>query len=232
MQNFVQFVSDSNYETFIARDPENYKVLLFTERKSTAPLFKALSKKYKGKLNFGEVRNNPESQVIKNYKIEKFPAIVVVLDAKSYEREIYEGEMNADRLSLFFSGFSYKKAKKVKALEWQELTHLSYKTGTCNKKGASNCFIVCSKGLTAALESLPQQLENDKVDFVYFSSESGCKEQLVGFEAAFLKPKFAKVYGIETSQLQDPTIVAAFVENIIGGGGSLSGKLADKELKF
>jgi hypothetical protein len=61
MQNFVQFVSDSNYESFISRDPENYKVLLFTERKSTAPLFKALSKKYKGKLNFGEVRNNQDS---------------------------------------------------------------------------------------------------------------------------------------------------------------------------
>lgn len=66
------------------------------------------------------------------------------MDAKSFEREVYEGEMNVDRLSLFLSGFSYKKAKKTKSLEWQELNHLAYKTGTCNKKAASNCFIVCS----------------------------------------------------------------------------------------
>jgi hypothetical protein len=170
--------------------------------------------------------------VIKNYKIEKFPAIVVVLDAKTYQREIYEGEMNADRLSLFFSGFSYKKAKKVKELEWQELSHLAYKMGTCNKKGASNCFIVCGKDLTTGLDSLPQRFENDKIDFVYLSSENGCKEQLAGFEAAFLKPKFAKVYGIDITKLHDLPAVAAFIENIIGGGGTLSGKLQDKELKF
>ncbi len=58
MQSFVSVVTSSNYEQFIQRDPTKYHVLLFTERKTTAPLFKALSKIYKDKLLFGEVRKS------------------------------------------------------------------------------------------------------------------------------------------------------------------------------
>ena len=58
MQNFVSIVTDENYESFIQREPSKYKVLLFTERKTTAPLLKALSKQYKDKLLFGEVRKS------------------------------------------------------------------------------------------------------------------------------------------------------------------------------
>ena len=44
MQSFVSIVTSDNYASFVAREPSRYKVLLFTERKSTAPIFKALSK--------------------------------------------------------------------------------------------------------------------------------------------------------------------------------------------
>ena len=44
MQNFVSVVNSDNYDDFMKRDPTKHKVLLFTERKTTAPLFKALSK--------------------------------------------------------------------------------------------------------------------------------------------------------------------------------------------
>jgi len=60
MQSFVNLVNDENYEKFIEREGENMKIILFTERKSTSPLMKSLSKKYKGKLVFGEVRKSSE----------------------------------------------------------------------------------------------------------------------------------------------------------------------------
>jgi hypothetical protein len=69
MQSFVSFVSDENYPKFTTKEPENHKVILFTERKSTSPLFKSLSKKYKGKLVFGEVRKSSESELIKKFNI-------------------------------------------------------------------------------------------------------------------------------------------------------------------
>lgn len=59
MQSFVDIVTDNNYETWINDKPDKHKVLLFTDRKTTAPLFKALSKTYKDKLMFGEVKKEP-----------------------------------------------------------------------------------------------------------------------------------------------------------------------------
>ncbi len=58
MQSFVSIVTSDNYEQFVSRDPSKYKVLLFTERKSTPPIYKALSKQYKDKLLLGEVRKS------------------------------------------------------------------------------------------------------------------------------------------------------------------------------
>lgn len=58
MQNFVSLVNKDNYEDFIKRDSSKNKILIFTERKTTAPLYKAMSKTYKEKLLFGEVRKS------------------------------------------------------------------------------------------------------------------------------------------------------------------------------
>lgn len=38
-------------------NPEKNKIILFTQKKSTPPLFRALSKEYNTKLVFGEIRN-------------------------------------------------------------------------------------------------------------------------------------------------------------------------------
>lgn len=56
MQNFVRTVNKDNYNSFIDEQPEKQKILYFTDRKTTAPLFKSLSKTYKDKLVFGEVK--------------------------------------------------------------------------------------------------------------------------------------------------------------------------------
>lgn len=54
MQNFVSVVTTENYDKFVERDRETkHKILLFTEKKSTPTIFKALSKKYLTRLTFG-----------------------------------------------------------------------------------------------------------------------------------------------------------------------------------
>jgi hypothetical protein len=62
----VSVVSAENYKSFIERDPTKYKILIFTERKTTAPLYKAISKQYKDKILFGEVRKS-EEELIKKF---------------------------------------------------------------------------------------------------------------------------------------------------------------------
>lgn len=121
MQNFVSLVTDDNYEKIMEREGSNMKILLFTERKSTSPLMKSLSKKYKGKLVFGEVRKSQESELAKKFKIKKFPTLIAVTDPQNYEFEAYDGEMKPDRLSLFLGKFAYEKQKKEKKAEWVQL---------------------------------------------------------------------------------------------------------------
>lgn len=58
MQSFVTLVTGDTYAQFVEREPSKFKVLLFTERKSTPPIYKALSKQYKDKLLLGEVRKS------------------------------------------------------------------------------------------------------------------------------------------------------------------------------
>lgn len=56
MMNFVRIVGPSNYESFVSDSASKNKILLFTDKKSTSPLFKSLSKTFKDQLAFGEVR--------------------------------------------------------------------------------------------------------------------------------------------------------------------------------
>ena len=56
MQSFVNVVTQNNYQSFIDQAPQKNKILLFTDKKVTPPLYKSLSKTYKEKLIFGEVR--------------------------------------------------------------------------------------------------------------------------------------------------------------------------------
>ena len=174
----MSIVNDDNYNNFIQREGDNYKILLFTERKSTAPLFKSLSKKYKGKLVFGEVRKSSESKLIEDYGIKKFPTMIVVQDPFSFEKDVYEDDMNADRLSLFLGKYAYKKKQDIKKIEWVQLNHKTHSAGLCAKKNAQNCFIVCSKNLAESkpLKDLPEIYKNDKIVFAYYSgaSESAC----------------------------------------------------------
>eukprot|EP00331_Platyophrya_macrostoma_P014985 CAMPEP_0176473180 /NCGR_PEP_ID=MMETSP0127-20121128/42156_1 /TAXON_ID=938130 /ORGANISM="Platyophrya macrostoma, Strain WH" /LENGTH=298 /DNA_ID=CAMNT_0017868133 /DNA_START=9 /DNA_END=901 /DNA_ORIENTATION=- len=72
MESFVRLVNDANYMTFATEDPEKNKVLLFTSRKSTPPVLKALSKEFKGRLIIGEVRQASKGLVDK-FQITKFP---------------------------------------------------------------------------------------------------------------------------------------------------------------
>lgn len=106
MQSFVSVVTTEIYNDFIQRDPSKYKVLLFTERKSTAPVYKALSKQFKDKLLFGEVRKT-ETELINEFGITKFPTLLVVTDPIEHEKDVYEEELRMDRLTKFLNKYSY-----------------------------------------------------------------------------------------------------------------------------
>ena len=84
MQSFVSTVSDENYGSFIERDrATKHKILLFTEKKATPTIYKALSKKYLDRLTFGEIKQSEES-LIKLFGITTFPTILALTDPENH----------------------------------------------------------------------------------------------------------------------------------------------------
>lgn len=144
MQDFVSVVTMSNYNDFFEREKEIQKVLVFTDKKSTPAVFKALSKQYKGKLSFGHVRDS-ESQLIKNYKVTKFPSVILVTNPYDNEGVVFPGEdYSMKAFQDFFRPYAYGEKKKAsKPTSMIELTETKMKQqGLCDEKDSNYCLIL------------------------------------------------------------------------------------------
>mmetsp|Transcript_780 Transcript_780/g.1389 ORF Transcript_780/g.1389 Transcript_780/m.1389 type:complete len:380 (+) Transcript_780:703-1842(+) len=235
MQNFVRVVNEDNYEQFLEEEPSKNKILYFTERKSTAPLFKSLSKTYKDKLVFGEIRSS-EKGLFKKYGIEKTPALIAVTDGFNYQGEKYDtSEMKIDQLKKFLSTFAYSTQKVEKKVE---LHHLKMKltqnknSGVCGRKTSNLCLILFLKGKGQGLLDLYMPLldifKNDPVTltYVHASEEPYMRDQFGiqnGLGAVIYKPKRAKYLRLDKAldgDLIDPSMIKDFIDDALGGGGS------------
>lgn len=137
MQNFVNVVTNENYEGFIQQSPTKNKILLFTDKKYTISLFKSLSKTYKDKLLFGEVRMKNEPELFKKFGISETPVIMALTDPYTYVGEKFDsGELKIDQLKKFLSLYAYKEVKVEKKIQMHKLSYQSNKSptsGVCGK---------------------------------------------------------------------------------------------------
>lgn len=108
MQSFISIVHNDNYESFINRDPQSYKVLVFSDKKSPSALVKTLSKIYNGKLLFGYVRKD-EPELLEKFQVTQFPTILVVTDPSTNAVEKFTGEIGLENLKSFFREYAYFK---------------------------------------------------------------------------------------------------------------------------
>jgi len=98
LPSFVTTVTSKNSENFFSSDPELAKVLLFTNKKETTPLYKALSIDFHYQLNLGQVKDT-ETELVEKYKITKYPTLVVV--PPSGDVVTYSGELKHAALFAF-----------------------------------------------------------------------------------------------------------------------------------
>lgn len=176
MQSFVRTINNENYGDFITSQPQNHKVLLFTSKKVTPPLLKAISKAYRDKLNFGEVRQS-ETELIQRFKIDKFPSLIVISDGENYDSIAYDGPMSRDSIEKFLNKYAYENIKvEKKATAAKELTEKVYNSNTCNNNDNKNiCFVyVVKEGVDIEskdmqiLNTLTEKYKNDPFLFFYF----------------------------------------------------------------
>jgi thioredoxin-like negative regulator of GroEL len=232
MQSFVRSINSDNYGDFITSNPTQHKVILFTSRKTTPPLLKALSKHFKGKLSFGEIRPG-EKELVDKLSVKNFPTVMVLSEPENYKGIIYEGPLTRDSLEKFLNQFAYQAIKVEKTAVVTEFTNDLYnKQRLCNEDDGKNiCVIYLNNGdhLTAdeniLLENLAKKYVNDPIR-VFFINPSKYTHFWVSFEkedenskVIILRGKRKKYSAVCKDRVDSQEIYDA-IDNIISGGGS------------
>jgi curved DNA-binding protein CbpA len=239
MQSFVRSINSGNYGDFFTSNPTQHKVILFTSRKSTPPLFKALSKHFKGKLSFGEIRPS-ERELVDQFGVKNFPTVMVLSEPEAYKGITYDGPLNRDSLEKFLNQFAYQAIKVEKTASVTEFTNDVYnKQKLCNENDGKNiCILYIYYGdhLSAEenilLENLAKKYVNDPIK-VFYINPSIYNHFWVSFDKDDTNARVIalrgkrKRYSILCRDKVDPQELNNGVENIVSGGGSFK-KLVKK----
>lgn len=66
------------------------KVILFTDKKQTPSIYKAISKDWKDKVELGEVKSI-EKDIAGKFGVSEFPTLIGIVDSVSLEYKVYDG---------------------------------------------------------------------------------------------------------------------------------------------
>jgi hypothetical protein len=232
MQSFVRIINKENYGDFVKENPTQHKVVLFTSRKSTPPLLKALSKHFKGRLYFGEIRQT-ELELVLRFEMKKFPTVFVISDPEAYRGVAYEGVLNRDNLEKFLNQYAYQTIKIEKSVSPKEFTSDIYnKQKICNENDNKNIcvlFLLYSDHLIAKenqfLEDLAKKYMNDPIK-VYYINPSIYGHFWLSFEEydrhskiIILRGKRKKYIPLKLNSLKLDEVTNT-IDNVLTGGGS------------
>jgi DnaJ family protein C protein 16 len=231
MESFVLLVNDENYESFLKENFDKTIVLSFTQKKVTPALLKVLSKEYKGKLVFGEVRDT-NKKLIEKWKITQYPTILVVTDGDIYEGIRYQGEMKKDSIKDFLREFAYTptklKRKTGSSGVLQGLNPNLVQQGSCGSNDNNICFLAIinkdseHKKLLNTLSNLASQYKEDPINFYYVYSQninySNTFENVGDFPRVFLLRSKRNKYYEYTGALEEKPL-KSYVEMVLSGSG-------------
>ena len=230
MESFVRIINSDNYEDFSSETNSNLnRILLFNPRKFTPPLYKALSKQFKGKLLFGEIRQS-DKEMVSKFKIQQFPSVLVLTEPDYYRGVQYDGQLKKDALHKFLSNYAYTQIKKTIAGPVKEMNNDIYtRQKLCNDNDSNICVLLIennnlflSENDNFTLNLLAQKYLNDPAKFFYVITNK-YRNFWVSFDETAYESKFIIIRGKRRRYLSingDATEVEKALDNIIGGGGN------------
>jgi len=108
-------ITQNNFDTFLNDNPGKPKVLLFSDKKGTPIVYKALSSNFDKTLLFGLIRST-ETGLASKYKVKTFPAFFLInnKDAKpiKYEGTDYSYQAIFDFINIYSETFVFKDDKE------------------------------------------------------------------------------------------------------------------------
>lgn len=229
MQSFVRNLNLDNWNDFITTNPTQYKIISFTKKKKSSPLLKALSKFYRGKLDFGEVREN-ETSLLQKFGEVKFPSLFVVQDGVNFVGEFYTGELKRDHIEKYLNKFAYQKIAIEKKPEISELnSYMFKKLNNCNETDSKTICLVLLTGddkLSDAnseiLKDLSKKYLNEPLRVYWTNRENSIRllksidSDHITAQALFIKGKRKRYFYVEKGNKDEITKTA---ESILSGTG-------------
>ena len=104
-------VTQNNYDTSINDNPGKPKVLLFSDKKGTPLIFKALSSHFDKTLIFGLIRDS-EQGIVSKYKVKNFPAVFLIKEKdgkpQKYEGTEYSYQAIFDFINIYSETFVFR----------------------------------------------------------------------------------------------------------------------------
>lgn len=245
MQSFVRVVNSENYGDFVTSNPANHKALLFTSKKVTPPLLKAISKKYQGKLYIGEVRQS-ETELVQRFKVDKFPTLLVISDVENHQGVVYDGPMSRDSIEKFLNKFAYETIKvEKKAATTKELTEKIYNQNQCNNNDSKNiCFIFIVKSPNFSIDSndlqilniLSEKYMNDPFSFYYITEKnyghiwSSFESTDKGSDILLIKGKRKRYMPVKLEGQDWAGQAHAIIDKVLSGSGDFKNMM--KKINF
>lgn len=101
INNHVKKITDKDIDSFLKKDNDTAKAILFTEKGTTSALLRSVAIDFLGVITVGQVRNKEEATV-SMFGIDKFPTLVL-LPGGDKEGIVYDGEMKKDAIVAFLS---------------------------------------------------------------------------------------------------------------------------------
>lgn len=92
----VKVLSEDNLDSFVAQEDHLPNVILFSSKKSTPPLFKAISTEFSKEMHFGFFPS-PSETVLKRFKIKSessLPKLVLHESGHGKKTQLYDGDLN------------------------------------------------------------------------------------------------------------------------------------------
>ena len=240
MQSFVRNVNSENYGDFINENSHMHKVILFTQRKTTPPLFKALSKHFKGKIDFALIRQS-EKELLQRFEATALPTVLAISDGENYKGVKHDGPLSRDALEKFLNKFAYSDKKKEEKASIKELNSDNYnKYKHCSEADKKNICIIyytnndsLSGDENFILDHLANKYIKDPIK-IYYLKLSKYKNVYTSFAKEDEGSKFVILRGARKKYVAvrefDVEILQNKIENILSGSGSFNKVL--KKLPF
>jgi len=247
MPNHATVVEDKHQLRKWLDDIKGRAILLFTDKSSTPPMWKALSREFKGRASLGVVPRCDKSGVFKTplqreYDV-RIPQIVRLDPVHEVGQiaEKFEFQIKIDTLKLWIMKVIAQGKKEGPQATFKEWSAQRYEAGDCGPKDSQFCFLWLKAGADAQTEEATRQLaqkyRTDPIKLMWVNVE--------------LSPSLLEAFGLESSETSDFFVayrpkrsrfkvhtgplrfaeLDAFVDGVLNGG-PLEGRLKVEKIEL